>query len=68
MTCDFNFTVAAPTFSFPNVGFRCCSANCAAGLSDCSGACVNIGSSNANCGACGNACAVGKTCTNGTCL
>jgi hypothetical protein len=68
MTCDFNFTVAAPTFSFPNVGFRCCSANCAAGLSDCSGACVNLGSSNANCGACGNACAVGKTCTNGTCL
>src|SRR5262249_25622165 len=23
-TCDFNFTVAGPTFAFPNTGFRCC--------------------------------------------
>jgi hypothetical protein len=24
LACAFNFTVAAPTFAFPNLGFRCC--------------------------------------------
>jgi len=25
LRCDFTFDVAPPTFSFPNLGFRCCS-------------------------------------------
>ena len=34
----------------------------------CNGACVNLQSDPANCGACGNACASGEACTDGDCL
>lgn len=34
----------------------------------CSGACVNLASSNAHCGACGNACETGEGCSSGQCL
>jgi hypothetical protein len=68
LTCDFDFSVAQQSYNFPNVGFRCCSINCADGLAECNNACVNLATSNTNCGKCGTSCAVGKTCQNGRCL
>jgi alpha-tubulin suppressor-like RCC1 family protein len=49
-----------------------CSIACASGFADCdnspsSGCEVNLQTDDANCGACGNACGVGRTCTNGAC-
>jgi len=66
LTCDFDLTVVPTTYTFANTGFRCCS-SCAAGLSECSGACVDWATSNANCGACGNVCGAGTACSNGYC-
>lgn len=40
---------------------------CAAGLVDCGGACVDVLTDAANCGACGNACAADETCFGGAC-
>src|SRR5262249_35816110 len=67
MTCDFDLTVVPTSYIFANTGFRCCSLSCAAGQSECSGACVNLASNNANCGACGAACGAGTACSNGYC-
>jgi hypothetical protein len=40
---------------------------CPCGQTNCSGTCTFTGSDNANCGACGNTCAAGFTCQNGSC-
>ena len=40
---------------------------CASGQTNCDGTCTNTASDNANCGACGNVCAEGLTCQNGSC-
>jgi hypothetical protein len=42
-------------------------AGCRAGLTACSGACVNTQRSNAHCGGCGRPCGAGQTCTDGVC-
>jgi hypothetical protein len=42
-------------------------ATCAPGLADCGGACVDLTTSNANCGACGQACSAGSNCVAGAC-
>jgi hypothetical protein len=65
MACDFTGTEVHPVFAFADTGFRCCS-SCPPGRADCSGACKDLGTDSANCGACGLACAAG-TCQNGTC-
>src|SRR5215218_4308026 len=39
-----------------------------AGQSNCRGSCVFLSSDPNNCGACGNICAGGTSCSNGTCL
>jgi endo-1,4-beta-D-glucanase Y len=45
-----------------------CGTTCAAGLANCSGACVFLmGSDPANCGTCGKACGQGQSCTMGVC-
>ena len=67
LTCDFDLTVVPLTYTFANTGFRCCSLNCAAGLSECSSTCVNLASSATNCGACGVVCGAGTACSNGYC-
>ena len=41
---------------------------CAAGQTACPGGCVNTTTSSNNCGACGNVCTGGKTCTNSACV
>jgi len=43
------------------------SKGCAAGSSSCGGACANLQSDAANCGACGVVCAVGESCRKGIC-
>jgi hypothetical protein len=43
-------------------------AECVEGYSVCRGACVDLRSDPANCGACGNACGVGGTCAAGVCV
>ena len=40
---------------------------CAVDQMTCGGACVDLGTDNNNCGACGSACASGQVCGNGTC-
>jgi hypothetical protein len=64
--CTFMATTLAQDFSFPDTGFRCCS-SCAPGMADCNGTCANLGTDNANCGACGTACTAPATCRNGAC-
>jgi len=64
--CTFMSTIVAQNFAYPDTGFRCCS-SCAPGLADCNGGCVNLGSDNANCGACGTKCTAPATCQNGSC-
>ena len=64
--CDFTGTELYATFSYADTGFRCCS-SCAPGKADCNGACANLASDAANCGACGKACAAGTSCQNGAC-
>ncbi|MBL8603481.1 MAG: hypothetical protein JNK72_16270 [Myxococcales bacterium] len=51
----------------------CAVAACNAGFDDCdrmpsNGCEANLSNSNSHCGACGNACANGATCTNGNCI
>ena len=41
--------------------------DCRSGLTECSGKCLDLSSDPANCGSCGNACAEGVACVNGTC-
>ncbi len=41
---------------------------CATGETVCGAACVDTNTSNANCGACGNACSAGTECRGGTCV
>ena len=43
-------------------------ADCAAGQSCCMGDCVDLNTSQENCGGCGMACGAGETCSNGVCL
>ena len=64
--CDYDSDRAAEDYWLPDTGFRCCS-SCAPGLADCGGSCVDLGTSQGNCGACGVACPAGKTCGNGQC-
>ena len=40
---------------------------CARGLTNCDGACVNLRTSAADCGSCGNACVAAEVCTRGAC-
>ena len=40
---------------------------CRTGRAKCNGACVNLNSDDEHCGACGNACPGGSSCTNGSC-
>ncbi|MEE2644416.1 MAG: MXAN_6577-like cysteine-rich protein [Myxococcota bacterium] len=40
---------------------------CAEGEAACDEGCVNLQSNNSNCGACGNACPIGQSCTQGVC-
>jgi len=40
---------------------------CAVGEVNCNGACADLATDVSNCGACGNACAIGATCTSGVC-
>jgi hypothetical protein len=44
-----------------------CSDSCAATLTPCGAACVNLQSDALNCGACAAPCGTGQTCSNGTC-
>lgn len=41
--------------------------SCQSGLTACSQTCVDLNTDSHNCGACGNACSAGQTCTNATC-
>jgi hypothetical protein len=67
LTCGFTSDVIPEDFSFPNTGFRCCSA-CAAGQADCGAAgCKTLSNDAANCGYCGHACTAGQLCCNGVC-
>ncbi len=65
LRCDFLAAVVAEDFAFTDTGFRCCS-SCPAPLADC-GSCVDLGSNNTHCGACGHPCAGGTSCDNGVC-
>ncbi|MCD6499937.1 MAG: MYXO-CTERM sorting domain-containing protein [Deltaproteobacteria bacterium] len=40
---------------------------CDQGLTDCDGDCVDLDSDDDNCGGCGQACASGQTCRDGSC-
>ena len=51
-----------PTTDTPRVD-----GGCGGGLVACGGVCVDVTSNNANCGACGMACASGQSCVSGTC-
>ncbi|MFT3706396.1 MAG: lamin tail domain-containing protein [Archangium sp.] len=53
-----NFTTFMPS----TTGFAC-----NAGMTLCNGVCVNLASSTANCGQCGNTCTAPQTCAAGTC-
>jgi hypothetical protein len=55
---------ANPNCNHTCVGPDC---NCVCGQTSCNGTCRNTRSDNANCGVCGNACAAGFPCQNGTC-
>jgi len=46
---------------------RVCALVCASGLTNCSGACVNVSADTNNCGACGNVCPSGLSCIRGGC-
>lgn len=67
LTCDADSRAFDPSYRSPNVGFRCCAQACAAGRSACNGTCVDMATSNTNCGACGHACEAGRSCSNGYC-
>ena len=47
--------------------FTTTTTTCAAPEADCGGACVNVQTSAANCGACGTACPAGQQCSAGVC-
>jgi hypothetical protein len=51
-----------------NLQFFSSDASCTVGEETCSNSCVDTSSNSANCGACGNLCAEGATCTDGACL
>jgi cysteine-rich repeat protein len=44
-----------------------CRLECPAGFAECSGACRDLGSDRANCGACGTSCGAGEVCSTGSC-
>ncbi|MBW2454707.1 MAG: hypothetical protein JRI68_09355 [Deltaproteobacteria bacterium] len=44
-----------------------CADECAAGLTDCAGACVDLNEDGAHCGGCGNVCGGGVVCAAGAC-
>ena len=65
---------ACPTAAnaFPTCDGKACAWSCSTGFASCdrlnaNGCEVTLGTDPANCGACGNACAVGKTCVSGAC-
>lgn len=71
---DVTFTVddgntPANSFTFPIHLIDCGNipGQCNPPLTDCSGTCVDLQTDEANCGTCGNACALGQTCQAGTC-
>ncbi|MDX2021520.1 MAG: MopE-related protein [Deltaproteobacteria bacterium] len=66
LRCNFTAVGVPLDYKHPSTGFRCCSV-CAPGTSECNGACVNFANNASNCGACGNVCGSGTTCTNGQC-
>ena len=45
-----------------------CAVSCAAGTTNCSGACQNLQTDRQHCGMCGRACAAGQICTAGACV
>ncbi len=53
----------------PNCDVPCAQGpcDCPCDQTDCDGTCVDTATDEANCGACGNTCAAGLTCQNGTC-
>jgi len=67
LTCSNDLRTEAPAFYSSQAGFRCCARSCTAGQTDCSGTCVNLATSNSNCGACGTVCGAGRACSNGYC-
>ena len=65
--------VCGTTNATPACASGRCSLACNTGFADCNrknadGCEVNLGTDNAHCGTCKNACATGFTCTNGVCL
>lgn len=56
------------TNAYPYVyAYPCGNCACAAGFSQCAGACVEVNTDPSNCGACGNVCAAGDICVEGEC-
>jgi hypothetical protein len=55
---------ADPNCNHTCVGPDC---NCVCGQTNCAGTCTSTASDEANCGTCGNTCATGLTCQNGSC-
>ena len=49
------------------VGGPIVGAECLEGLSACPGGCYDLAEDDFNCGACGNACAIGEICVAGEC-
>jgi hypothetical protein len=68
-TCGAACTPCAPP---PGGSATCdgakCGSSCGAGLTNCSGACVNEQTDSSNCGACAKACTNGKVCSAGGCV